>query len=511
MKILVVDDQYNATDGMPLTADIDLSDFFKGKCYNVTYGFEWEDPLPANEVLCWVPPKADTIAAFRSLFCFSSCDPDLIVLDIDFGCACDGLQLLDYIRARDKEVPVVVMSAFEGLSASERVKSAFKAGQGAANHFIAKRDLAKQPELLLQFLKPPDAYVTDRTQQKLANQINVNHNGYDLMECEHLGSLSFFVQEDYTLVNGFKQCFASELEQGDEIRILDIGCGTGRFEELFLTRFRDAIRITGIDMASGMLKTASRNPFFKPFLDDGKLTFDRGFAEHYSDRERYDFAILGFGFLSYCDARAVLTNLRRNVLKDSGIAYVSFYQYDSPYYEIWRDEINELLDLCKKLKKAEEGGTAEDTDRLEASVARVRKRLPLATTISRDLCKIYVMADRLDEFSTVPFGVNEFKRLSRSCGFSVRGDVAQHLAWLSCCDNNMLKALMHGSSGQGKPSRFDDFKARYERFYMETHGNSDENTLSGKLDLSAVEQDHTIAEKSDLLGYYSSAFLEIAQ
>ena len=349
MKILIVDDQFNRHDGMPLSSSFNLHKFLERNDYSITYGTEWKYNLATPEVLCYAPEGShqSVISVFREIICFTSSDPDLILIDICLlpdNEDTTGIDLLGEIRERDQEVPVIIMSAFDRISTVNKHKLAFRAGKGDADYFLSKRDLAENPDIIFHYVKDINAYNTDRVQQKLSNLISEEVDGYDLMECANLGTVAFFLQEDYALMQSIDKKMQSYSSKAP-LNLIDIGCGTGRFEELLFGKYDDRIKITAIDMASGMLRTARQKTILAEAQRKGQLILDRGFAEYYKSNSLFDFAIMGFGFLSYCDSRRVLNNLRKNLLKDDGLLFVTFYQYDSAYYDIWEEDIFSLLKI----------------------------------------------------------------------------------------------------------------------------------------------------------------------
>lgn len=505
MKVLIVDDQFNDDDGMPLNTEVNLANFFEQQGFRVTYGVEWEGLWNSKEVLCYAPECGeDILTQFRELFCFSRYDPELVLLDIDLRNEKDGLDILVEIRKRDEEVPVLVMSAFHNIDSQRMGQLAYRAGREHANNFVSKAELARNPTCIFEHVKDSSDYRTDRIQQNLSNLINTKSGGYDLMECEKLGNISFFLQEDYCILEAVNTHFGEIARCGDEVRVLDIGCGTGRYEELLVRETPENVTVTGIDMASGMLRAARRKESLAMPLDCKRVVLDRGYAEYFNDATRYDFVIMGFGFLGYCDAPRVLRNVRENILKANGKVFVSFYQYDSPYYDIWAKQTEELIRLFHECLENDKTTEAEE---IRSSIARIKAELPLATVISRDQFDLFVDADKPRQIKVVPMGNTGFERMIRASGFRLQDGIRQYL--VSCCgyDHGFLQSVMH-CHGQRANSMFDHLSAPYEKFYKLAHKDLCENERLDCLDLGLVERDYRIASKSRMPGYYCSALLE---
>jgi ubiquinone/menaquinone biosynthesis C-methylase UbiE len=102
-------------------------------------------------------------------------------------------------------------------------------------------------------------------------------------------------------------------------RVLDIGCGTGRFLNRLLMQYLDVSGI-GLDASPLMLKKARQSVRVRPRLI---------FIEGRSDRlpfahEEFDAVFCSISFLHYPDPEAVFREIYR-VLKNNGVFYLADY------------------------------------------------------------------------------------------------------------------------------------------------------------------------------------------
>jgi ubiquinone/menaquinone biosynthesis C-methylase UbiE len=104
-----------------------------------------------------------------------------------------------------------------------------------------------------------------------------------------------------------------------QARILDIGCGTGRFLNRLVTQYPDVLGI-GLDASPLMLKKARQSIQVRPRLI---------FIEGRSDRlpfagDEFDAVFCSISFLHYPDPEAVFREIHR-VLKNTGVFYLADY------------------------------------------------------------------------------------------------------------------------------------------------------------------------------------------
>jgi DNA-binding NarL/FixJ family response regulator len=89
--------------------------------------------------------------------------PDLVILDISLG-GPDGLELLKQIRARDADLPVLVLSMHDETIYAERV---LRAG---ANGYIMKQEATDRVLTAIRRILEGQVYVPDRVASRLLRQ-----------------------------------------------------------------------------------------------------------------------------------------------------------------------------------------------------------------------------------------------------------------------------------------------------------------------------------------------------
>lgn len=112
--------------------------------------------------------------------------------------------------------------------------------------------------------------------------------------------------------------FASFIPKGGEV--LDLACGPAQIS-LYLANKVLGLKITGVDLSSGMLKEARKNIPNGSFFEASIIDFDgKTCCGHL-----FDAAVLGFGipYLSTEETKKCLLNTGNN-LKDGGVFYLNF-------------------------------------------------------------------------------------------------------------------------------------------------------------------------------------------
>jgi DNA-binding NarL/FixJ family response regulator len=99
----------------------------------------------------------DTQSATKAIV---SLRPDIVILDISLG-GPDGLELLKQIRARDTNLPVLVLSMHDEATYAERVL------RSGANGYIMKQEATDRVLTAIRCILEGQVYVPDRVASKL--------------------------------------------------------------------------------------------------------------------------------------------------------------------------------------------------------------------------------------------------------------------------------------------------------------------------------------------------------
>jgi ubiquinone/menaquinone biosynthesis C-methylase UbiE len=138
------------------------------------------------------------------------------------------------------------------------------------------------------------------------------------------------------------QALAAHLEGLHVLRILDLGCGTGRFSEALAVHF--TAEVVGIDPSAKMLERARRKQ------RDGRVQYQSGSAESISLRSgSVDMIFISMSFHHFGN-RALAARECRRVLREQGVVFVRTgtreqiraYPY-VPFFPSSRAMLEELL------------------------------------------------------------------------------------------------------------------------------------------------------------------------
>lgn len=77
----------------------------------------------------------EAASAEEALALFSTCNPDLVLMDISLTGAMDGVDLLKQLRARDAALPMLVISGYDAATYAPRLL------QLGATAYLAKGDV----------------------------------------------------------------------------------------------------------------------------------------------------------------------------------------------------------------------------------------------------------------------------------------------------------------------------------------------------------------------------------
>ncbi len=158
-----------------------------------------------------------------------------------------------------------------------------------------------------------------------------NHYSEDYDNCEHANLGTLFEQkfEDELVSEIVKDViFENSNTPLNPIRILDVGAGTARFEDLILGKhFAECVHLTAVDYSPGMLAKAKIRLSDYLKVKPNRVALVRGLCERIrcvSDKT-FDVIIMGFGVPSFVkDIGKTLCQLRE-LLSENGRVLFTFY------------------------------------------------------------------------------------------------------------------------------------------------------------------------------------------
>jgi ubiquinone/menaquinone biosynthesis C-methylase UbiE/CheY-like chemotaxis protein len=282
---------------------------------------------------------------------------DMVILDIHFGTdPLGGLKLLKKIRKTDPYLPVGMITQYDGtlqaFESGQKLATFYlpKPNRGIDDSFIGKLSLAIEDSLR------EVRYLYDRKLMKICNSIYAER--YDAEEYAKPGTVAFCHWEDTQVLITLDE--AIRRKQGSKIRILDVGCGTGRFEVLLKTYLKPSsigYDIIAMDFSGKMLLKAKEK--IENNLDEGdippepadssdipKIRLQRGFAERLPFQNKcFDLVIAGFGIPSYTQFNFTIPEIYR-VLDDEGLTLLTAYNRDALFHKISDHFFPDKRDEC---------------------------------------------------------------------------------------------------------------------------------------------------------------------
>jgi SAM-dependent methyltransferase len=304
---------------------------------------------------------------FLEQLTFEEVKPDAVLLDINFEHLNDenlhqypdvidknklGLFLLKEIKGIDPALPVLMMTSIIDS------KEIFESGYAAADDFIDYQsienafssstnrlnELGQRIKNACTSCKNDPLY--DLDQLYLSDKIAEN---YDIYEQSKISSVAYCHYENELIVKLLYEKM-DETNSSTKIRILDIGCGTGRIEELIISddKLKGNVEIVALDFSGKMLKILQNKILKKQINDEYNSikiirspveTFDR---YHHQYDDYFDVIIMGFGVLSHVNFQKVLPQYKESkssydgllrLLRSSGSLFVSSYNENSIIYE----------------------------------------------------------------------------------------------------------------------------------------------------------------------------------
>ncbi|MGY4512085.1 class I SAM-dependent methyltransferase [Bradyrhizobium sp. USDA 3650] len=171
----------------------------------------------------------------------------------------------------------------------------------------------------------------------LINTLRVENEfatGYDEEELGSPATVSAVLWENEFVLRHVREHIRTASQP---LHILDLGCGTGRFEELLLTDReinQKIATITAVDFAPMYFGMAKRRlPHFLAKAEFSKINFVRRIAEDLRWPANYfDIVVASFGILCFSNTHKTLPNVY-NVLKPGGLVTFNGYNRDAITFE----------------------------------------------------------------------------------------------------------------------------------------------------------------------------------
>lgn len=351
--------------------------------------------------------KRKYIEEARQDFKYDIYSIDLLLVDIDFGASGRGagLQFLKEIRETDKDIPVGVITQHDSIP------YAFRAGKNMATFFLLKKELLKKDGNL-------DTEKIDNTildaitrfsplyNRKLMRIVN-SHLAltYDIEENSKQGTLAFCHWESEKILETINSKYP-----GSKLKILDIGCGTGRYELLLKKYCQKEFDMVAMDFAGRMLLEAKEkfeaNGIY-PETANQKTTnikLKRASAERlpFPDNE-FDVIICGFGIPSYTKFNLSMPEANR-VLRTGGKAIFTVYNKNAIFNKIADYFFPTSKDKCPMaswVKFYAFPGTSKECEKQEG------------------IFKLVPQGKEADAFEIQPFTIEEFRDILNRFSFKI--------------------------------------------------------------------------------------------
>lgn len=273
---------------------------------------------------------------------------DLLLVDIDFGASGRGagLRFLKEVRETDKEIPVGI------ITQHRYILYAFEAGKSLATFYLLKDELFKDDNLNIKLLDDAIEQAVEEFSplynRDLMKAVN-EHLAitYDLEEYGKQGTLAFCHWEDEIILETINsKC------SGSRLKILDIGCGTGRYELLIKKYCKKDFELTAIDFAGRMLYEAKEKLESSGIYPEAvnpewtNIKLKRAPAERlpFPDKE-FDVIICGFGIPSYTKFNLSIPEANR-VLRMDGFCIFTVYNKNALFNKVAKHFFPSAGDIC---------------------------------------------------------------------------------------------------------------------------------------------------------------------
>lgn len=286
------------------------------------------DALPEEELLETLRKQAETATGVND----GNIHTDAVILDGEFSCF-DGASFVITQPLFDEQpagansilntligagIPVLVVG--EQLAA----RAAHRVGECGAE-FLEEGGIRQQVERVIRDVP------FNRDTFKIENEFAAR---YDIEELGGAATVSAILNENEFVISELRELVK---ERTTGLRVLDLGCGTGRFEELILTdpKIRPYIEeIVAVDFAPRYLVEArKRLAHFLPPAELEKVTFLRRVAENlHLPKEGFDVVLASFGVVCFSRSHLTLQQVA-HVTKKGGLTIFNGYNRSALTYE----------------------------------------------------------------------------------------------------------------------------------------------------------------------------------
>lgn len=227
-------------------------------------------------------------------------------------------------------LPVII------LSRSKNIEHILAAGHEDLE-WLSFNDLVEDPEAFGRELGKQlnEEFESLRYNRQTLEAIDQYAPDYDVEELSPLGTRVVILWENERVLTAFKE---AKKRLNRPLRILDVGCGTGRFEELLLshTDTRGYVKeIVAVDFVPQFLRKAQDRLAKLGLCDEveEKVVFKRRIAEDLQlPSESFDIVLASFGLPSFSDHRRSIPEGAR-VLRPGGTMVLAVYNDQSLNFE----------------------------------------------------------------------------------------------------------------------------------------------------------------------------------
>jgi demethylmenaquinone methyltransferase/2-methoxy-6-polyprenyl-1,4-benzoquinol methylase len=130
-------------------------------------------------------------------------------------------------------------------------------------------------------------------------------------------SVAYDILNPYLYTDGMRKEMVDQIGYGANLRVLDVGCGTG-YTTLAILRRKDACDVVGLDMNPVQLKRARRNLS----QEKGRLTISRGDADNLPFVDESFDAVVSVGAIEYFPEPQLVLNEFARVTRPGGTIVV---------------------------------------------------------------------------------------------------------------------------------------------------------------------------------------------